>query len=663
MTSLFETDFLINLGLVAVLLFVVFTGVMLAYLVLESQGSLTTLLWRALILVIIIPCGVIFLTIPLITPLLLSEMSLGSEELQLIALGYLLSIASLSVIFQALYIRHLVIDEMLERKMSFLEYFKYLLRTGRVRQEEAEKLLDDRFRTDTLLEKIDQVRPEVFGERTTSITEVTMNGVIADKGGDYFGVRWKQTLVISGAEVGFIFLLLWAALFSLFFLPMGGAVFIALLGVMIYLFLTGVLLDIRMNETPFLIGIAPMVSLILFVYSTHFLAGFQSLRDTTLTAIFAVTIFYASIFPVFLFFSVYIGAAIRDWLLTGTTVRRSLTRSRTLILAAICTLGIFLIFQLNNWVFSLEQDQFYVVIESMLFVSIVLALTGIPLDEKLLVSIAAPVLAFVISLIAGVAINLFSTILLLIGSLFFSYFIDILDLNPKRIRPQLVIIVMFSLSLLSVVWYLIPYNFVSNQAFVIVLLGIACTTILFTIKLNLEPEEGLVFGLVVTIAFIALIMTPDLVPRYEQLDDLMMSNLITPFFILIVGSVVVGQKIRRNLLCIANDGHKLANKGERYVDDWLLKHGLDHDVHPVVGDSLRLSFLVKQRDQEYYIQFWQKFQGSEDMVRYHSFQQLIEENQIKVEFIHPNDLDYLDSRLEYILKGTDPYFEGVRLSY
>ena len=167
----------------------------------------------------------------------------------------------------------------------------------------------------------------------------------------------------------------------------------------------------------------------------------------------------------------------------------------------------------------------------------------------------------------------------------------------------------------------------------------------------------------VTIAFIALIMTPNLVRRYEQLDDLMMSNLIPPFFILIVGSVVVGQKIRRNLLCIANDGHKLANKGERYVDDWLLKHGLDHDVHPVVGDSLRLSFLVKQRDQDYYIQFWQKFQGSEDMVRYHSFQQLIEENQIKVEFIHPNDLDYLDSRLEYILKGTDPYFEGVRLSY
>ncbi|MHA2370083.1 MAG: hypothetical protein ACXADX_14815, partial [Candidatus Hodarchaeales archaeon] len=93
------------------------------------------------------------------------------------------------------------------------------------------------------------------------------------------------------------------------------------------------------------------------------------------------------------------------------------------------------------------------------------------------------------------------------------------------------------------------------------------------------------------------------------------------------------------------------------------RHALDHEVHPLVAEDLHVSFRIKQDDKNYLLQFWPKFKGSDDMVRYHVFQQKVEVNAVEVDLVHPNDLDLLDSRLNYILKGRARSSTGGRLSY
>ncbi|MFW9915666.1 MAG: hypothetical protein ACFFGZ_08635 [Candidatus Thorarchaeota archaeon] len=656
MSSLLAESSIIGIGLVAALAFGIVTIVLLAYLVLESKGNLWELLWRSLVLVAIIPAGVILITIPLITPVLLSEvmLDLTEEQLQLVAAAYILFVASASLVCQFYYIRGLVRQQLRDRNITFFEYFRYQLRyRSRTWEEEEEEKLEARVRAEVLTDKIDELRPAVFGPKITPrvVSTPTMDGVIVDKTRDYFGIRWKKTSLIAGVEAVLSFTLLWAGLLSLIFLPPGAAVLIPLLGIAIFLYFVGALTEVRMNETVLLVFAAPLVIIPLFVYSAYFLLGIHSLRDATLSAIFALMLFLVSALPVLLFFAVFLGGATGDWLLTGTTIRRFATRGQTVFLTIICTLGVFLIFQLNDIFFPPDKDKMIVIIECVIFLASTLGLVTNPLDEKLIICIVAPILAILGNLIVGTAVNPLGAIIFFGASLIFVYGADTLDLAFSKIRFSSVMIALSILLPLAPLSYLGTYFLVSNRSFFISIIILAAITTYISIKLHLEPEESLIISPIVTLGFIGPILIEGLFPRYQQLDDVLLGNLTVPLFAFLVFSVILGQKIRQNVLFIADDGHRLANRGERILDDWITRHALDHEVHPQVAEDLHVSFRIKRDDKNYLLQFWPKFKRSDDMVRYHVFQQKAETNAVEVDLVHPNDLDLLDSRLNYILKG------------
>ncbi|MHA2273008.1 MAG: hypothetical protein ACXACI_14180, partial [Candidatus Hodarchaeales archaeon] len=611
MSSLLTESSIISIGLVAALAFGIVTIALLAYLVLESRGNLWDLLWRALVLVAIIPTGVILITIPLVTPIILSEVmaDLTEEQLQLVSAAYVLFVASISLVCQFYYIRSLVSDQMRDRDMTFFEYFRYRLRTGKAWEEEEEEKLEARVRADVLSDKIEELRPAVFGPRITSraVSTPTMEGVIVDKTRDYFGIRWKKTSSIASVELVLCFILLWVGLLLLIILPPGAAVLIPLLGISIFLFFVGALTEIRMNETVLLAFAAPLLAIPFFVYSAYFLLGIHNLRDATLSAIFGIMLFLVSALPVLLFFAVFLGGATGDWLLTGTTIRRFATRGQTVFLTIICTLGIFLIFQLNDTLFPPEKDQMIVIMECVIFLASILALVANPLDEKLIICVVAPIVAILGNLIVGISVNPLGAIILFGASLIFVYGADTLDLTISKIRFQSVMIAISFLVPLSIFSYIGTYFLVSHQSFFISVIILAGITTLISIKLHLEPEESLIIAPIVTIGFIGPILIEGLFPRYQQLDDILLGNLTVPLFAFLVFSVILGQKIRQNVLFIADDGHRLANRGERILDDWMTRHALDHEVHPLVAEDLHVSFRIKQDDKNYLLQFWPKF--------------------------------------------------------
>ncbi|MHA2498866.1 MAG: hypothetical protein ACXAEL_04785 [Candidatus Hodarchaeales archaeon] len=681
MSPLFGGEFVVGIALSAWLVFGIFTMFMLAYLVLESGGNLWDLLWRSLVLVAIIPTGVILLTIPLITPVLLSGVmaDLTEEQLQLASAAYVLFVASISLVCQFYYIRGLVREQLRDHHMTFFEYFRYLLHyRSKIREEEEEEKFEARARADVLFDKIETIKPVASAPKAPS--EAAKSPTLDVYGHlPAFKIRWKWTLALSGIEMILFFFLMWIVPALVLWagepLPvletapsyynreswlfgLTALLFIPLLGSLVFLFFLGALTDIRMSETPLLVIAAPLVAIPLFFYSVHFILGFQNLRDITFLAILGMMLFVSCFTPAILFLAVFIGAGVGDWLLTGTTVHRFATRGRTLVLLVACTLAIILIFQLNSMFFPPEVDKGMIVLECMLFIALILGLAKIPLDEKLLVSVVAPLLVLGIWVLLAAPAPPLILVWLLAFSPLSVYFTDILDLDARQIRIKPVILAITLLIPLTGVWYLLAYFLVSDQAFLIVLLGISGTAIFFSIKLHLEPEEGIILSPMVTLAFVAALLVEGLLPRYKQLDDILLGNLVVLLFILLAASVLVGRKIRQDVLFIADDQHRLANKGERVLDDWMNRRNLEHEVHPNLAEDLSISFRVKCQQREYLIQSWPAFKGSDDRIRYHALQQKINESKIKVDHIHPNDLDFLDSRLEYILKGEQRAIKG-----
>ncbi len=669
LSSLIDEWLLINIGVIAFTIFLIFTLILLAYLAIESQ-DLTTLIWRGSILIFLIPIFIIFLTIPLFTPLILGEVFLSDEQTQIMASTYLLFLVSSSSLCQIYYIRSIVLDEMQQRNMTFVDYIKYSIANRGKEKEETVKI-DSRLRADNLHEKLDEIRPLSFGPKTSPEAAVvlrtkTSKPTAAIPSEEYYGIRWRQSTIILCIESFCFFIFLWIGLLSIDIWPhetaMGGALLIALLACCVFLFIIGMLIEdnIRMNETPLFVILAPMIAIIFFIYSLHFLLNFQSLRDTTFTAILAIMLFLTSALPVPLFFALFFGISTKEWIFTGNTAHRFFTRGKTLLLAGFSIFTIVSFFLINHLTFP-NKDIVLMMIECVLLISFVSGLTKIPLDEKLIVGFIAPFFAIIIGLI--IHLDIIPMILLLVMYPIFIYLIDNLDLQITLIRPTAITITILSLIPLSLVYYLIPYYFISHESFAIVLLVISITLALFAIKLNLSPEESVIIGFVLTPYFMFILLIEDFLPRYEQLTELVFPNLSLPFFILLLISSYLGQKCRANVLFIANDGHKLSNKGERMIDDWINDHGLEHKVHPIVGDSIQSSFLIKSANKEYYVKFWAKFKGADDQIRYHKFQTQMEEKKLDIDLVHPNDLDYLDSRLSYIVLAEERKNQGGRLSY
>lgn len=682
MSPLFGEEFVVGIALGVWLVFSIFTIIMLAYMALESWGHLWDFLWRALILIAVIPPGILVFTIYslfLTTPFF---HDLAYEQQQLIMAAYVILIASTAMVAQFLYVRHTMLDGMSQQNMTFWEYFRFLLHVGRIRGKEKDRKLAARLRADVLFEKIEAIKPVASAPKAPSkpakSPTLDVHGYLPA-----FEIRWKGTLALSSIEMILFFFLMWIVPVLAFWagqpLPVletsptyynraswlfefSVLLFIPLLGTLIFLFFVGALTDIRMSETPLLVIAAPLVAISLFFYSAHFILGIQNLRNITFTAILGMMLFVSCFLPAIFFLAIFIGAGVGDWLLTGTTVRRFATRGQTLVLLATCTVAIILIFQLNSMLFPPEIDKGMIVLECILFIALILGLAKIPLDEKLLVSVVAPLLALGVWAFLAAPAHPLIWVWLLAFSPLSVYFTDILDLNATKIRIKPITLAITLLIPLTGVWYLLPYYLISDQAFLIVLLGISGTTIFFSIKLHLAPEEGLIISPMVTLAFVAALLVEGFLPRYEKLDDILLGNLIVMLFILLAASVLIGRKIRQDILFIADDQHRLANKGERVLDDWMSRHNLEHEVHPNLAEDLSISFRVKSKQREYLIQSWPTFKGSDDRIRYHYLLQKINETKVEVDLVHPNDLDFLDSRLEYILRGERRIFKGDKLS-
>jgi hypothetical protein len=484
-----------------------------------------------------------------------------------------------------------------------------------------------------------------------------------------FNTRNKTSLALFGAEIILMNILFWIALviediqlenvsegLIVLLFTLRKAVIIALVGCMLFLFLVGVFTDITMKESVPLVFVGPVISIISFVFTLHFLFGIQNLVEATINAIFGSMAFVASGLPILLIIPILFGTSVRDRMASGTagvTVQRFLIKARTFILVGLITLVITLIYQLNH-IFFPEKDAGFVLGESILFIAIVLALVEIPLNEKLIISVGASFIAIISVIILGMPLAPMVPMILIAPAAV--YLTNALELDLSNMKPVPTITAIAILAPLFVLSYFLPYIF-SDQAIFFTVLGIGVASGLVAIRLNLQVEEGMIVGSVLTLGLIAGLLVEDLLPRYEQLiaadnkpTNNVIGHLFLPFFALIVVSIFLGLLFRQNVLCIANDGHRLSNRGERILDDWMTKHGLAHEVHPVVdNDSTSVSFLVKNRTKEYYVQYWPEVQGIKEIARQQEFQKEIKEKNLDVDFV--DGLGSLDNRLEYILKG------------
>ncbi len=637
MSSYAINEILFSLVIVVGITFIVSTIVMLLIQVIESRNNPFDLLWRSVAIIFGIPVAILILTLPLVTPFVLGMLGSDKESKQFASLIYILLIIFLSILCQIFFVRHQVIHKMRDLgDVSFLEYLRFRLGAGRIAEAEIDSKARGRLRTDILIERLDKIRPISFGPRDSEPVPPTMEGVIPDKSdGDAYvrhlglRIRWRPTLITSGLEIGIIFLLLWLALFSLAILPTG-VILIPLLGTMLFLFFLGMLTDIQMNEAAFLISVVPMLSITLFISSTY-LVGLQSFIDSVWFIAVGISLYFSSIvFPVLLFFAVLIGRSTGDWLLTGTTLQRFATRTQTLLWVVVCTIGFSLMF-------LIEGKVLYSAVYCVFFLGWAMVLASIPLDEKLVVGLVTSFLSLFVAFIAGLHINQISILLLIVGSMTAAYLGDFFDFHKSNIQWQqtrniagLFLIISLFLVLLNI--SLNKYYF-SEETYAFSLFTIAGTAISLAMKFNLEMEESFIISSLLI--------------------------LIPPLFFTFFASFLIGQNLRRNVLCIAADGHRFPNRGERVLDDWLTDNRLLHEVHLVLVGSVQLSFLVKKGDRNYYLKYWVDIGGPEDMVQYHRFEQAVKLKKIKVDLIHPRDLDYLDSRLNYILKGTDSS-EGIR---
>lgn len=474
-----------------------------------------------------------------------------------------------------------------------------------------------------------------------------------------FSTNKKTKIGLLGAEIGFLNLLFWIGLFSLIILPLGAALVIVLVGGMVFLFCVGALTDIRMNETVSLVFVGPIVSIMLFLISANLLFGMQNLVETAIYMILGPMMYIASGLPIFMILAALLGTTVRDRMShaeSRTAFRKYLIKTQTFVLAGIATIVLALIQQVNHQVFP-GKDPGFALGESVLFLTLFLALFRITLNEKLIISTGASIAAIVIGAMLGMPVA--SMIPMLAGAPVFVYLTaEVIELDKSTLRPLPIAAAIGIILLAFTVLYPIPYFLLSHRAVFYVILAIGAAATLIAIWQNLNPMEGIVIASVTSIGLIGgLLIFPF---RYEQLmneeyANVVVGSLFLPFFILIFASVFLGKLLRENVLYIANDGHRLANRGERVLDDWLTSHDLSHEAHPKIDDSLSLSFLVKQGKKEYYIQYWRDLQKAEDVAEHQEFQKELEQRRLTVDFVF--GLGSLNKRLAYILNGKTKLME------
>ncbi|MFQ5976867.1 MAG: hypothetical protein ACE5OZ_01900 [Candidatus Heimdallarchaeota archaeon] len=479
-----------------------------------------------------------------------------------------------------------------------------------------------------------------------------------------FSTKRKTRVGLLSAEIGLLNLLFWIGLFSLIILPLGGALVIVLGGCMAYLFCVGALTDIRMNETVSLVFVGPIVSIALFLFSAFLLLGTQTLVETAIYMVLGPMMYVASGLPILMILAALLGTTVRDRM-SHTEVRaefrKYLIKTRTFVLAGIATIVLALISQVNHQFFP-GKDPGFGLGESILFLTIFLALFRIPLNEKLIISIGASIAAIVIGAMLGLPVA--SMMPMLVGAPVLVYLTaEAIELDKSTLRPLPIAAAIGIILLAFTVSYPIPYFLLSHRAVFYVILAIGAAATLIAIWQNLNLMEGIMVASVASIALMAeLLIFPF---RYEQLENdeyanVVVGSLFLPFFTLVVASVFLGKLLRENVLYIAHDGHRLANRGERVLDDWLTSHNLSHEAPAKIDDSLSLSFLVKQGNNEYCIQYWHDLQKAEDVAQHQEFQKELEERRLNVDFVF--GLGSLDKRLAYILNGKTKVAETSKSS-
>ncbi|MFW9915960.1 MAG: hypothetical protein ACFFGZ_10165 [Candidatus Thorarchaeota archaeon] len=449
---------------------------------------------------------------------------------------------------------------------------------------------------------------------------------------------------------------------STLYYPMGAAVIIPLLGCMLFLFGVGILTDIRMSETPLLVFASPVASTTLFVLSAHLLLGGLTLIETAIYIILGAMLFIASGLPVFLFLSIFAGNAVQGQAKTGTNVQKYLIKAKTLVFVSTIVIVITLIYQVNHLFFP-NKDPGFVLGESILFLAFFLGLIKISLNEKLIISAIGTVISVIVQVMLGIPLAPMAP--LLVAAPLSAYLTDALGLSISKVRPPQVAITIAILFSVFLVSYLLPYFLISNRAIFYTILALGIATIVVTIRFNLQLEEGAIIGAVVTFSLMAVLLVEDLLPRYEMLindedTNLVIGHLSLPFFVLIFGAVFLGLLFRENVLYIASDGHRLANRGERVLDDWLTAHGLAHDVHQEIADMVWVSFVVHKGDMKYNIHFFDSVREAGEIARHQEFQNELTERKLEVDFIY--GLGSLDTQLEYVLRGEKNISQTPKVS-
>lgn len=492
------------------------------------------------------------------------------------------------------------------------------------------------------------------------------------------GIGTRTALSLFVSQTVILFILLWVGAISIgmvpslgsvtisstLYYPMGAAVIIPLLGCMLFLFGVGVLTDIRMSETPLLVFASPVASTTLFVLSANLLLGGLTLIETAIYVILGAMLFIASGLPIFLVLSIFAGNAVQDRITTGTTVavQRYFIKAKTFAFVSIIVIVITLIYQVNHLLFP-SKDAGFVLGESILFLAFFLGLIKISLNEKLTISAVGTVISIIVQVILGLPLAPMAP--LLVAAPLSAYLTDALGLNISKVRPLPIAIAIAVLLPVFIVSYLLPYHLISNRAIFYTILALGSATILVTIRYNLQLEEGAIIGTAVTLSLMAILLVENLLPRYEMLisdeeTNLVIGHMSLPFFVLIVGAVFLGLLFRENVLYIASDGHRLANRGERVLDDWLAGHGLSHEVHQEIADMVWVSFVVQKGDQKYNLHYWPGVREAAEIARHQEFQNDITERNLEVDFIY--GLGSLDNQLEYILRGEKNLSQTPKVS-
>lgn len=107
-------------------------------------------------------------------------------------------------------------------------------------------------------------------------------------------------------------------------------------------------------------------------------------------------------------------------------------------------------------------------------------------------------------------------------------------------------------------------------------------------------------------------------------------------------------KTDRGYKCKAQDGHSCNSLAEKTIDDWLYKHGIEHEKEPKYPG--RGNFRGDWRVGDYFIEYW-GLKGDKDYDnKIYLKREIAKENKIKLIEINPNDINKLAQKLNILLK-------------